>query len=104
MLQPLCKKLTGGLGRESLTQANLSAVIQTLSSIGQLQPDIFAPHAPAFASFILHTLLPAGENSTLFGRADHVQPVNVNAWYCTSGPHTMHAACCMAAPEPAYCP
>lgn len=60
-LQPLCRDILGRMADDSrlLSQGNLGAVLQTVSSIGQLQPGIFAPHAPAFAAFVLHTLLPA---------------------------------------------
>lgn len=60
-LTPLCSRLMGTLAQgQALTQPNLSAVIQILSSIGQLRPDIFAQHAVGFANFVLKTLLPCG--------------------------------------------
>ena len=60
-LQPLCLQLLEMLADAKVfSGGNLGALLQTVSSIGQLRPDIFAEHAPAFADFVLHTMLPAG--------------------------------------------
>lgn len=44
----------------ALGQPYLAAFIQVLSSVGQLRPDIFAPHAAEYVDFVLRTLLPCG--------------------------------------------
>ena len=71
-LQPVCKDLVARLERpKTLTHPSLGALIQTISSIGQLRPDIFAQHADSFTSFVMDTILPASLAS--LGRSKHVK-------------------------------
>ena len=60
-LSRLCKQLMDRVARgQALSQPNLSALLQILSSVGHLRPDIFVAHAPEFADFVLRSLLPCG--------------------------------------------
>ena len=60
-LARLCSQLMDSITRgQALNQPNLSALIQILSSVGHMRPDIFVLHAPVFADFVLRSLLPCG--------------------------------------------
>jgi hypothetical protein len=54
-LRPLCERLVGLLEQvtEDIEQ-RLPAMLQALSSIGRLAPDIFVDHAASVADFVLH--------------------------------------------------
>ncbi|KAK9813540.1 hypothetical protein WJX73_005871 [Symbiochloris irregularis] len=63
--QQLMDRVSAG---RALSQPHLAAFIQVLSSVGQLRPDIFAPHAPEFVDFVLRTLLPCDASALAKGR------------------------------------
>lgn len=55
MLQPLCQELVGELqDQDEDIEARLPSIMQALSNIGRLMPNIFAAHAATVAAFVLN--------------------------------------------------
>lgn len=60
VLRELCKDLAAVLEEaDEDIEARLPGIMQALSSIGRIAPDIFAQHAAAVADFVLDVSLPA---------------------------------------------
>lgn len=59
MLRELCKGLAAVLEEvDEDIECRLPGIMQALSSIGRIAPDIFAQHAAAVADFVLEVDLP----------------------------------------------
>ena len=59
VLRDLCAELAGALEEvDEDIEARLPGIMQALSSIGRIAPDIFAEHAAAVSDFVLDVRLP----------------------------------------------